>query len=396
MDRQSRKLIFVELDRKQRTLLHQIVRAVAISPYSTLFPTINTVSIRYNQILMLSEDALKISPPHSYHNYGKKKAHSNLFCLKISPQVDRKMGTKIALTVSMRPVTRKASEGRFLSTCQLSSRRRTYWKADAMMKAVNIERKRIIEPCAIDLFRYQIDPYVGCEHKCHYCYAQNSVGLDWESETGICPDMDKMLADELSSLEPQTVHLGMNTDPYQPLEKELGQTRRVLQLLKERSFSVCILTKSSLVARDIDLLKEMKGSSAGMSIAFQDDRIRGLFEENTMPTEDRLWALAELKRNGIETYVLVCPVMPYITDVEVLIEKVRPHADTIWIYPLEMKSADDKNWRKIQPIIEQHFPGLSARFREAAFSPGHACWKELRRKLEDIRGRNSIDMKICV
>lgn len=265
-----------------------------------------------------------------------------------------------------------------------------------MMKVINIERKRIIEPCATDLFKYQIDPYAGCEHKCHYCYAQNSAELEWETETGICPDMDKMLADELSALEPQTVYLGMNTDPYQPLEKEFGQTRKVLQLLKERNFSACILTKSSLVVRDIDLLKEMKGSSAGISVAFQDDSIRGLFEENTMPSKDRIWALAELKGNGIETYALICPVMPYITDAEVLVEKVRLHADTIWIYPLEIKSADDKNWRKIQPIVEQHFPGLVARFREAAFSPGHAYWKKLRRCLEDIRGRDEINMNICV
>jgi DNA repair photolyase len=265
-----------------------------------------------------------------------------------------------------------------------------------MMKVVKIKRKRIIEPCAIDLFKYQIDPYVGCEHKCHYCYAQNCAGLDWENETGICPDMDKMLPDELASLEPQTVYLGMNTDPYQPFEKEFGQTRKVLQLLKERNFSVCILTKSSLLARDIDLLKEMKGSSAGISVAFQDNSIRGLFEENTMPSEDRIRTLAELKGNGIETYVLICPVMPYITDAEVLVEKVRPHADTIWIYPLEMKSAEDKNWRKIQPIVEQHFPGLVEGFREAAFSPGHAYWNELRRRLEDVRSRDNVNMKICV
>jgi DNA repair photolyase len=265
-----------------------------------------------------------------------------------------------------------------------------------MMKVVTIRRKRIIEPCAIDLFKYQIDPYTGCEHKCHYCYAQNSAGLDWDSETGICPDMDEMLADELSSLEPQTVYLGMNTDPYQPLEKELGQTRKVLQLLKERNFSVCILTKSGLVGRDIDLLKEMKGSSAGISVAFQDDGHRGLFEENTMPSGDRIWALEELKRNLIETYVLICPVMPYITDVEALVEKVRPHTDTIWVYPLEMKSADDKNWGKTQSIVKQHFPRLVEGFREAAFSPEHVYWKELRRRLEDIRGRDNITMNICV
>ena len=110
----------------------------------------------------------------------------------------------------------------------------------------------MIEPCALQSlgFNYQIDPYVGCEHNCHYCYAQNQPDLDWENEIGICSDIKK-LAEELALLTPQKIYMGMKTDPYQPLEKEYNQTRAALELLKERGFSVCILTKSNLVIRDL-------------------------------------------------------------------------------------------------------------------------------------------------
>jgi hypothetical protein len=70
--------------------------------------------------------------------------------------------------------------------------------------------------------------------------------------------------------------------------------------------------------------------------------------------------------------------MPYITEIEVLIREVHPYADTIWIYPLEIKSNEDKNWKKIQTILEHRFPEIFKRFEEIVFSTDHAYWKELR------------------
>jgi len=192
------------------------------------------------------------------------------------------------------------------------------------------------------------------------------------------------------------IYIGMNTDPYQPLEKEYKQTRKLLELLNERNFSVCILTKSNLVIRDIDLLKKMANPSVGISIAFQDDVVRRLFEKNTMPNQERIQTISKLKDEGIETYVLICPVMPYVTDINVLIEQVQPYADTIWIYPLEIKSSEDKNWKKIQPILEQRFPEIVKRFEDVVFSTDHAYWKELRQHLENIKIEDNINLKIHI
>ena len=135
------------------------------------------------------------------------------------------------------------------------------------------------------------------------------------------------MAREISSIKPQTIYFGMNTDPYQPSEITFKQTRKALELLAERNFSASILTKSGLVTRDIDLLTKI--DSVGFSIAFQDEDVRKLFERRAPPNRERMDALKKIKEAGIETYTLICPVMPFITDVESLIDLVAPYSDTI-------------------------------------------------------------------
>jgi len=256
------------------------------------------------------------------------------------------------------------------------------------MNIISSDERNIIEPCELEDFNYQIDPYIGCEHRCHYCYIQNR--LDWKDEIRIYENLKEKLSEELASIKTQKIYMGMNTDPYQPSEEDCKQTRKVLEVLNERGFSVSILTKSNLVLRDIDILKKMSGSSIGISISFQDDVDRKLFEANTMSNENRVLAVKKLKKEGIETYALICPVMPFITDVEVLIDEVRPFVDSIWINPLSIGSVEDKNWKKIRPILEEHFPEILEKFEEIIFSTDHAYWKELRQHLKNIK----IDLKI--
>lgn len=250
------------------------------------------------------------------------------------------------------------------------------------MKLIKSDQRNIIKPCELDGFNYQIDPYLGCEHGCHYCYTQNR--FDWNDEIQTYDNLREKLTAELSSLKPQKIYLGMNTDPYQPVEEEFRQTRTVLEVLSEHDFSATILTKSNLVVRDIDILKDVPGASIGISIAFQNDVERKLFEENTVSNTDRILALNKLKSEGIKTYALICPVMPYITDVDVLINQVHPQADSIWIYPLKIDSIENQNWKNTRPILEQHFPGILEKFEKVVFSPDHVYWDELRQHLKDM------------
>jgi DNA repair photolyase len=163
----------------------------------------------------------------------------------------------------------------------------------------------------------------------------------------------------LFPLNPQTIYSGMNTDPYQPVEEKRRHTRQALGLLVESGFSACILTKSDLVVRDIDLLQNMADCSVGFSIAFPDEEVRRLFEPYAPTNHRRIAALKVLKEAGIETYVLICPVMPYITDLEALIDIVAPVVDTIWVYALRMRSKNDRNWQNLLSMLSKDFFGTN-------------------------------------
>ena len=254
--------------------------------------------------------------------------------------------------------------------------------------------QRILKGCSLEAFNYQMDPYIGCEHLCCYCYDLNSTDLNWEKEIMIHEDIIGKLAREIEPLEPQTIYIGMNTDPYQPAEKEYFQTRKVIELLLEKGFSVSILTKSGLVTRDIDLLSSDANSSVGVSIAFHNEDIRKLFEKKAPAVDERVKALQELKNSGIRTYTLICPVIPFITAVEPIIEMVEPYSDAIWIYKLQMENKKDRNWANVKRIIRDKFPRLTDSFTEVVFAKSHPYWECLRNNLKSIKKAKAVAIKI--
>jgi DNA repair photolyase len=254
----------------------------------------------------------------------------------------------------------------------------------------------ILQPCRLEGHTYQVDPYIGCAHDCHYCYAQNDAEVDWPRQILIHPDLERRLVFELKGIPPQSIYMGMNSDPYQPAEECRLQTRKVLELLAERGFSACILTKSPLIARDLDLFDKMVDPYLGFSIAFQDENVRSLFEGNAPTNAARLQALGMLRDAGIHTYVLICPVMPEITDVEAIVDKVAPLVNHIYVYRLRMKAETDANWQSVERIMTRHYPNLIDRFRRIAFSSEHPYWTETRSRLLEIpashEGRLTIEV----
>ncbi len=248
-------------------------------------------------------------------------------------------------------------------------------------------RSSILEPCSLKGFTYQLDPYVGCEHLCCYCYALNQAETDWENAVLIHTNLEERLPGELAGLEPQVVYLGMNSDPYQQSEAVLYQTRTALQLLAAQGFSASVLTKAGLITRDTALFKAMPSPAAGISVAFTDESTRKCFEKNAPSTVDRIHALKKMKEAGIKTYTLICPVIPYITDVESLLELVAPCSDEIWVYKMEMNTVTDPNWQKFSSVIDLYYPHLLGKIREVAFSPNHDYWRKITKLLENMQSK---------
>ncbi|MFD0988401.1 PA0069 family radical SAM protein [Methyloligella solikamskensis] len=177
-------------------------------------------------------------------------------------------------------------------------------------------------------FDRSINPYRGCEHGCVYCFARPthafmglSPGLDFETRLFAKVNAAEQLKRELAhaKYKPATIAIGTNTDPYQPIDRQYALMRDILQVLDEANHPVAIVTKSSLVLRDIDILSSMakRGlAKVALSVTTLDRKLSRAMEPRAAAPEKRLETIAALNEASIPTSVMVAPVMPGLTDME--------------------------------------------------------------------------------
>jgi DNA repair photolyase len=197
---------------------------------------------------------------------------------------------------------------------------------------VTIERARTIvtRNDSPDIgFDRSINPYRGCEHGCVYCFARPthayqglSPGLDFETRLFAKPNAAELLEKELSApgYEARTMALGTNTDPYQPIERRFRITRGILEVLARANHPVGIVTKSALVARDIDILAPMAArglAKVALSVTTLDPRLARRMEPRAPTPAKRLEAIRQLSQAGVPTTVMVAPIVPGVNDHEV-------------------------------------------------------------------------------
>ena len=196
--------------------------------------------------------------------------------------------------------------------------------------AIDTARKVITRNDSPDIgFDRSINPYRGCEHGCVYCFARPthaylglSPGLDFESKLFAKPDAPQLLEKELAAedYEPRMIAIGTNTDPYQPIERERKIMRGILEVLDRAGHPVGIVTKSALVARDIDILARMAKrnlAKVAISVTTLDAKLACTMEPRASTPPRRLEALRLLSEAGVPTTVMVAPVIPALNDNEI-------------------------------------------------------------------------------
>ncbi|KQS56634.1 DNA repair photolyase [Brevundimonas sp. Leaf363] len=205
-------------------------------------------------------------------------------------------------------------------------------------------------------FDRSINPYKGCEHGCIYCYARPShawmglsPGLDFESRIFFKPEGARLLEQELANprYRCKRIHIGGNTDPYQPVERDLNATRAILEVLERFSHPFSIITKSVLIARDADILGPMgrRGlASAFVSITTLDRGLARAMEPRASTPAKRLEAIRRLTDAGVPVGVGFAPVIPGLNDheMEAVLEAASKAGATSAMYvtlrlPLEIK-----------------------------------------------------------
>ena len=227
---------------------------------------------------------------------------------------------------------------------------------------------------------YSMNLYRGCQHRCIYCDSRsNCYGIDaFDTEILVKSNAVELLRDELSTKRIRgTIGTGSMNDPYMPLETQVRLTGRALEVIREFRFPVHILTKSSLVTRDRELLRDISetGARVSFTITAADDELASVIEPGAPSPTARFSAMAELAQAGVTTGVMIMPVLPFIEDTWENIETILRRAAESGAgtaLPWFGVTLRDRQREYFYRRLDEHFEGLSGRYSRA-FGDNYFC-----------------------
>lgn len=227
---------------------------------------------------------------------------------------------------------------------------------------------------------FVINPYVGCSHSCKYCYAcfmKRFTGHDepWGSFIDV-KQCDKPIS--LKRIKGKKIFMSSVTDCYNPAEEKYKVTRKILEQLIPFEGELTIGTKSDLVLRDIDLLKQMKNVSVSFSINTLDESFRADMDQ-AKPIASRIAAMKKLHEEGIRTVTFMSPIFPFITDFKAIIEATRPYCKMYWFENLNLRGSYKK---VILDYIHTHYPQYEEGYQRIYEKKDRTYWKALSEEID--------------
>lgn len=238
---------------------------------------------------------------------------------------------------------------------------------------------------------YVINPYIGCPHSCRYCYACFMKRFTRHDESwGSFIDIklcDKPI--DIKKLSGKSVFLSSVTDCYNPFEEKYRITRQILEQLVLAECELCVSTKSSLICRDIDLLKQMHNVKVALSVNTLNESFRRDMD-NADSIEDRLNALQNLYRNGIYTVLFMSPIFPHITNYRAIIEATRDYVNEYWFENLNLRG----NFKPvILNYISQEYPYFYETYKQIYLYNNNNYWDTLSVQINQFCEENNIKGK---
>ena len=265
------------------------------------------------------------------------------------------------------------------------------------MKIKEIHAKSIITKSD-----YEINPYVGCGHGCVYCSCYTQPGNDLllrpihksihyahlmkhftgHHDLGERSVNVKINAPELipnQSYRGKRIVLSSATDPYQPVEKEYELTRKILEKLVPLQPDLRVLTKSSLITRDFDLLKQFENCEVGVSVSTLDERIRKEMEPDASSAKERLRALKKAKEDGLKTFVFLSPILPGITDYREIITEFDGVAGSFFFENLDVQGV----WGSVRKWLTANHPELVEEYERIYFTNNN-YWADMEKEIKTM------------
>jgi len=261
-----------------------------------------------------------------------------------------------------------------------------------------VECKSVLNKSA--LADYCINPYIGCQHACKYCYAESYTRKfsnhteSWGEFVDVKINAPTLLAREVKRKPKGTVYLSSLTDAYQSLERKYELTRKLLEILLKHQFPISIQTKSALVLKDLDLIRKFHEREVGFTITTLNDNVRKSFEPASSSAEERLRAIQELKENGVQTYVFFGPVLPYLSDqnLEHYFHKIADAGvGYIYVDKLNLKPG---LWVKLERFLQKDFPQLHEKWKVILLGKND-YYKNLKVRIDGLCRELKFECKFC-
>lgn len=240
---------------------------------------------------------------------------------------------------------------------------------------------------------YSLNCYTGCEHGCLYCYARfmrkyTGHKEPWGEFVDVKINAPLVLGKEIKRKPKGEVFISSVCDPYQPLEEKYQLTRKCLKILVKNGFPTTILTKSSLVKRDFDILKDYPQVELGLTITTMDEDLKERIEPRSASSLERIEALKEGSKLGIRTYCFLGPFLPFIGDREESLKKLFKAVSSLKLAYIYVDRLNRRFgvWGSLYPFLKRFYPENISKVSKALFSKQESekYSSELHQRIKEI------------
>lgn len=260
------------------------------------------------------------------------------------------------------------------------------------MKLYNRKVNNLLTKSKLPDADFVINPYIGCTHKCIYCYAEfmNRFARCSEKwgEYIVVKNTNKGI--KCNNMEQKTILISSVTDPYNAIEKKYRKTRMVLEQLVDTDACIEILTKSNNVLDDTDIIKKIKNIKVGISMNTTDDNFRKKIESCASSVDERINTLKVLHENNINTYVFISPIFPGITDCKKIIDCIKEYTDYVCFENLNLRG----NYKQVVlDFISINYPDLMELYNNIYVKKDLSYWENYKKDLNNYLELLEIDYK---